>query len=376
MIIDPDGLFNGDRFRRCSNMARLYWPYFFLASNGFGRMEVNYHRIIARAFSTFDPVPAEHELMRSIKEYQESHLLFLYEFNGQVWGQWDCPKQLLNKYHNARDKRSPAPPEEEFQKWREAYRAEKAALPKVPDNLSNLFGKLATNSQEIPAKSSRDLPLGVGVGVGVGKKQNLSASGDAGRSVSKPKEANPDFDRFWSAYPRKADKRAALKAWRATLKRIGGDEHAAAERIIGGVQKYAKECAGRDRDKIKYPASFLNADSFDNYKPEASSPAPPSAVPMERRVEQWRAAHQVPQDRTFHEQWIQMRQQLRRTIDAAMFEVWFKPVWAGGLDRNGRLHLLCPDVPYIEAIAPHTPAILNAAKSLNYELSAVLVEVA
>ena len=54
-IIDPSGLFGGDRLRRCSNVAQLHWPRLFLASDGFARLEMNYARIIGRAYPTFNP---------------------------------------------------------------------------------------------------------------------------------------------------------------------------------------------------------------------------------------------------------------------------------------------------------------------------------
>jgi hypothetical protein len=40
-IIDPEGLFGGDRLRRCSNVAQLHWPRLFLGSDGFARLENN-----------------------------------------------------------------------------------------------------------------------------------------------------------------------------------------------------------------------------------------------------------------------------------------------------------------------------------------------
>ena len=39
-IIDREGLFGGDRLRRCSNAAQLHWPRLFLAADGFARLEI------------------------------------------------------------------------------------------------------------------------------------------------------------------------------------------------------------------------------------------------------------------------------------------------------------------------------------------------
>ena len=40
-IINPDGLFGGDRLRRCSNIVQLHWPRLYLAGDGFGRLELS-----------------------------------------------------------------------------------------------------------------------------------------------------------------------------------------------------------------------------------------------------------------------------------------------------------------------------------------------
>lgn len=70
----------------------------------------------------------------------------------------------------------------------------------------------------------------------------------------------PDlFAEFWNTYPRRADKRAAERAWRAALKR--GNRDGA---IILAARRYAKEKLGTDQKFIKLPATWLNADAFDN----------------------------------------------------------------------------------------------------------------
>src|SRR5579872_6063022 len=162
-IIDPEGLFGGDRLRRCSNAAQLHWPRLFLASNGFGRLEINYARIVGRAYSTFSPIPTDAELQTWIQEYCANWLLFLYEVNGQLWGQWDTPKELLPRYKSAADRRSPDPPESEFREWKRLYRAKDKAFRKCFGNFSEKFQRGVR---------------GVGVGEGVGEGKNIWPSDD------------------------------------------------------------------------------------------------------------------------------------------------------------------------------------------------------
>jgi hypothetical protein len=137
-MIDPEGLFYGDRLRRCSQTARLYWPYFFLASNGFGRLELNYRRICYRLFVDFEEPPTEEDFWGYIKEYRDAHLLFLYEHRGQIWGQWDAKTNSLPRWKTQKDREAPEPPKEEYQKWLTAHRTESKALPKSSEILRNL----------------------------------------------------------------------------------------------------------------------------------------------------------------------------------------------------------------------------------------------
>ena len=138
-IIDPEGLFNGDRLRRCSNTAQLHWPRLFLASDGNARLELNCARIIGRAYPTFNPVPTAEELQVVIREYIEHYLLFPYEVDGQMWGQWDTNTKFLPRFKTAFDKRNPAPPEAAYTQWKRRYQIEVKAFPKSFGNISETF---------------------------------------------------------------------------------------------------------------------------------------------------------------------------------------------------------------------------------------------
>lgn len=62
-----------------------------------------------------------------------------------------------------------------------------------------------------------------------------------------------EFDEiFWPAYPRKAGKPAALKAY------IGARKHTSLETIMSGVHRYARERAGEDLHFTKHPQGWLN----------------------------------------------------------------------------------------------------------------------
>jgi hypothetical protein len=160
-VIHPEGLFKGDRLRRCSDSARLYWPYFFLSANGFGRFELDYQTIVRDVLVEFTARLSEEEFHALIEEYRAAHLLFLYEAAGKVWGQWYCKPNSLPRWKTRDDRESPEPPKEPYEKWLKSYVSEIRSLPKISKVFRNL------------PKSSEILPIGVGVGVGVEKALGL-----------------------------------------------------------------------------------------------------------------------------------------------------------------------------------------------------------
>ena len=65
-----------------------------------------------------------------------------------------------------------------------------------------------------------------------------------------------EFERFWNVYPRKVDKKKALKSFKTCLKNND------IETIIKGTEKYALQVKSTDKQYIKHPATFLNNESF------------------------------------------------------------------------------------------------------------------
>lgn len=66
------------------------------------------------------------------------------------------------------------------------------------------------------------------------------------------------FDEFWKEYPRKSDKRAALRAFRSALNRAEFAE------ILAGTIRYASDPNLPETRFIKHPATWLNADAWEN----------------------------------------------------------------------------------------------------------------
>lgn len=178
-IIDPTGLYNGDRLQQCSDGARLWWPYLFLWANGFGRFEISYRSIHRGVFSTFDSPPSEEGFLGYIEEYRNRHLLFLYQAGRQIWGQWWCKPGSLPKYKTNRDRESPEPPKTEYDSWMRSYSTETKPFPKTFRNLPKSFGRFTEISSQ-----------GIGIGIGEGDGES-SSERKARSSPEQPPGLNP-----------------------------------------------------------------------------------------------------------------------------------------------------------------------------------------
>lgn len=87
------------------------------------------------------------------------------------------------------------------------------------------------------------------------------------------------FDAFWEAYPKKADKGAARRAWAKAVK------VAEVSVIIAGARAYAQHPdTHRDGGRyIKNPATWLNAESWGNELPRPTAAAAEAVSPWDRK---------------------------------------------------------------------------------------------
>jgi hypothetical protein len=84
--------------------------------------------------------------------------------------------------------------------------------------------------------------------------------------------ATDPFDTFWEAYPKKVDKGAARRAWKAALKK------APPATIIAGAKHYAAERRDKDSQYTKNPATWLHAEAWGNETQAAVRPRDISAL--------------------------------------------------------------------------------------------------
>jgi hypothetical protein len=115
------------------------------------------------------------------------------------------------------------------------------------------------------------------IGDGLGDGASSSSSSSSSRNTPKPPrggdEADPQFARFWAAYPRKVAKDAALKAFakRKPDEVLVGQMIAAIER-----QGLAEKCQRGEGQYVPYPATWLNEG---RWKDDLADPQPGGAKP-------------------------------------------------------------------------------------------------
>jgi predicted phage replisome organizer len=106
-------------------------------------------------------------------------------------------------------------------------------------------------------------------------RQNPSAKQRGDVSGGKAAEYPAGFEIWWTAYPRKTEKRAAFAKYRATLKKGGSEAD-----LLTAVNAYAAACAadGREPKYIKHPATFLGpAEPWREYLVSDGQPVEESA---------------------------------------------------------------------------------------------------
>ncbi|WDV94202.1 hypothetical protein [Brevibacillus parabrevis] len=116
------------------------------------------------------------------------------------------------------------------------------------------------------------------------------------KNVKKDKKEiyTPQFDEFWSEYPRKVSKADAAKAWNALVKSgVSIDE------IMEATRNYATECRGKEMQFIKHAATFLKNDRWmDHLESQSSGRYKPKSHPLDKEIalQNWIVEGKNPDD--------------------------------------------------------------------------------
>lgn len=112
------------------------------------------------------------------------------------------------------------------------------------------------------------------------------------------------FLEFWNVYPRKIDKAKAFRAFKSALKR------AKFEDILAGAIAYRNDPT-RNPDFTKYPASWLNADSWEN---AATLPEVRQAAEEKRQKEKERSDAYLKEMAEIAKQAVPLTPELRKKL--------------------------------------------------------------
>jgi hypothetical protein len=171
-VIDPQGLFDGERLAACSDKAKLFWPFIYCASNGFARLEINPRHIQKKCFASFTETPTEDDIIKAIEEYAQNFLLVVYEHEGRQWVQFDTSSKYLPRHKSKKDDESPVPPPESLKMHSEGYigwKKAKSLCLQHSRKLSETFETLRKISHGIGG----GIGVGIGTGVGVGSENRI-----------------------------------------------------------------------------------------------------------------------------------------------------------------------------------------------------------
>lgn len=115
------------------------------------------------------------------------------------------------------------------------------------------------------------------------ERKDLFGSHEPPSSSQKDAQNNDEaFDRFWNTYPRKVKKPAAIKSFKAAIKKSD------AEQIIRGAKAYADLCRknGTEQNYIAHPSSWLNQERWNDEMPGVQkSTGNPEADKLERQAD-------------------------------------------------------------------------------------------
>jgi hypothetical protein len=196
-IIDATGLFLGDRLAWCSDTAQLHWPRLYAAANNYARLELNYQKIISKAYTSFSKPPTETEFWSMIREYKNNFLLLVYQnTDGSLWGQWQTNDRYLLGHKNAEDKRSPEPSGESQDEYRKAYIEFKKSKCIQKEELADLL-QVTTFRKDLFEKTEVTL-VGVGGGEGVGEGRNLGLTPLSPSAPAMAKIRPEEFANTWN----------------------------------------------------------------------------------------------------------------------------------------------------------------------------------
>lgn len=171
----------------------------------------------------------------------------------------------------------------EYQPTRAEVEAERA---KAAERQRRWREKKAAETDESRVSNAVTNGVSHGVSNGAPTRPDPTRPNKKKTSSSSTAAAAAGFDEFWDTYPRKQDKGRARPAWNKAVKKTDP------QTIIKAAKQYASTVDRREGGKyIKLPATWLNAEAWENETNVHPLPPRPSADP-EPGTEEWNRRYQ------------------------------------------------------------------------------------
>jgi len=178
-----------------------------------------------------------------------------------------------------------------FRNW-DRHQKRRAKAPKypLPTDPDSTCVQMSADADKCEQTQTFVAVFGIGIGFESECVNPPSPPGGAGaadtspaRRTRRPKATDEpysgDFERFWSAYPRRIAKKAAWRTWQARL----GDG-VDPEALIAAAERYAKAMLAESRtvDKMLHASTFLGPSArYEDYLPSSDAPPRvPASTPL------------------------------------------------------------------------------------------------
>jgi hypothetical protein len=179
----------------------------------------------------------------------------------------------------------------------------------------------------------------------------------------KPKKKPVDwqeqlFAQFWSVYPRKVSKEAAIKAWKS----MPEDDRALAADAIPNHARVFKAQA-RPKDRIPHPATWLNGKQWNDDlegEDDTRESLPAGSAPAFTPISELDA----PAVSKLNKKWDAISDEIQETASTEEFETFIKPFSVAGQDMAGELVVGCPNQVVVEWTTDHVFSYMDGITAI------------
>lgn len=135
-------------------------------------------------------------------------------------------------------------------------RLSQATDDRAKSDMAAQLQKLRQELSQAPAISVTEPVTGVVTGTNRDRREQKGEGREREGKGLVVSNDTPGFAEWYAAYPRKVARGAAAKAYRTALKKTD------AATLLAGVQRYARECAGKDPRYVAHPATWLSSERW------------------------------------------------------------------------------------------------------------------